>query len=97
MTTVPFIGRSTSPGNFEQTATDATAGERKTVTRCSPISKISKELMENLDPEETRAVADPALKLMIRLLDQPLTNRLTIAPRHRPSCSFAGSDRAAHG
>jgi hypothetical protein len=27
--------------------------------------------MDNLDPEETRAVADSGLKLMIRLLDQP--------------------------
>src|SRR5260221_7812095 len=33
--------------------------------RCSPTSRGSTELMEDLDPEEARAIVDPALKLMI--------------------------------
>jgi class 3 adenylate cyclase len=40
-------------------------GERKTVTALFADIKGSMELMEELDPEEARAVIDPALKLMI--------------------------------
>jgi class 3 adenylate cyclase len=40
-------------------------GERKTVTALFVDIKGSMELMENLDPEEARAIIDPALKLMI--------------------------------
>src|SRR6266849_1063530 len=40
-------------------------GERKTVTALFADIKGSMELMEDLDPEEARAVVDPALKLMI--------------------------------
>jgi class 3 adenylate cyclase len=49
-------------------AADAIDGERKTVTAlCADIkgSMESMELMEDLDPEEARAIVDPALKLMI--------------------------------
>jgi len=46
-------------------ATDATDGERKTVTALFADIKSSMELMEALDPEEARAIVDPALKLMI--------------------------------
>src|SRR6202166_4963663 len=51
----------------EQTSADAAAldGERKTVTALFADIKGSTELMEELDPEEARAVIDPALKLMI--------------------------------
>jgi class 3 adenylate cyclase/tetratricopeptide (TPR) repeat protein len=41
------------------------AGERKTVTALFADIKGSMELMEDLDPEEARAIVDPALKLMI--------------------------------
>jgi len=41
------------------------AGERKTVTALFADIKGSTELMEDLDPEEARAIIDPALKLMI--------------------------------
>jgi class 3 adenylate cyclase/tetratricopeptide (TPR) repeat protein len=41
------------------------AGERKTVTAVFADIKGSTELMEDLDPEEARAIIDPALKLMI--------------------------------
>jgi class 3 adenylate cyclase len=40
-------------------------GERKTVTALFADIKGSMELMEDLDPEEARAIIDPALKLMI--------------------------------
>src|SRR5271170_821659 len=40
-------------------------GERKTVTALFADIKGSTELMEDLDPEDARALIDPALKLMI--------------------------------
>jgi class 3 adenylate cyclase len=40
-------------------------GERKTVTALFADIKGSTELMEDLDPEEARAIIDPALKLTI--------------------------------
>ncbi len=40
-------------------------GERKTVTALFADIKGSMELMEDFDPEEARAIVDPALKLMI--------------------------------
>src|SRR5712692_6684012 len=51
----------------EQTVVDsaATEGERKTVTALFADIKGSTELIEDLDPEEARAIIDPALKLMI--------------------------------
>jgi len=51
----------------EQNSADAGVleGERKTVTALFADIKGSTELMEDLDPEEARAIIDPALKLMI--------------------------------
>ena len=49
----------------EQTSANVTDGERKTVTALFADIKGSMELMEDLDPEEARALVDPALKLMI--------------------------------
>ena len=50
----------------EQPDASATlVGERKTVTALFADIKGSTELMEDLDPEEARAIIDPALKLMI--------------------------------
>jgi Double zinc ribbon len=46
-------------------APDAIDGERKTVTALFADIKGSTELMEDLEPEEARAIIDPALKLMI--------------------------------
>src|SRR6516164_9043001 len=46
-------------------ATELIDGERKTVTALFADIKGSMELMEGLDPEEARAIVDPALKLMI--------------------------------
>jgi hypothetical protein len=42
-----------------------TDGERKTVTALFADIKGSTELIRDLDPEEARAIVDPALKLMI--------------------------------
>jgi class 3 adenylate cyclase len=41
------------------------AGERKTVTALFADIKGSMDLIEDLDPEDARAIVDPALKLMI--------------------------------
>jgi class 3 adenylate cyclase len=46
-------------------ASPAIDGERKTVTALVADIKGSTELMRDLDPEEARAIIDPALKLMI--------------------------------
>ena len=46
-------------------AVPAADGERKTVTALFADIKGSTELMEDLDPEEARALVDPALQLMI--------------------------------
>jgi class 3 adenylate cyclase len=51
-------------------ATDIIDGERKTVTALFADIKGSMELMEDLDPEEARAIVDPALKLMINAVDR---------------------------
>src|ERR1700687_5084171 len=44
---------------------EAIDGERKTVTALFADIKGSTELEQDLDPEEARAIVDPALKLMI--------------------------------
>ena len=51
------VADTSAPENIE--------GERKTVTALFADIKGSTELMEDLDPEEARAIVDPALKLMI--------------------------------
>jgi class 3 adenylate cyclase/tetratricopeptide (TPR) repeat protein len=49
----------------EQADSAALDGERKTVTALFADIKGSTELEQDLDPEEARAIVDPALKLMI--------------------------------
>src|SRR3984893_1452777 len=49
----------------ERQTAEGLDGERKTVTALFADIKGSTELMEDLDPEEARAIIDPALKLMI--------------------------------
>jgi class 3 adenylate cyclase/predicted ATPase len=51
------VAETTAPENLE--------GERKAVTALFADIKGSTELMRDLDPEEARAIVDPALKLMI--------------------------------
>jgi class 3 adenylate cyclase len=50
---------------IESGASEKLDGERKTVTALFADIKGSMELIEDLDPEEARAIIDPALKLMI--------------------------------
>jgi hypothetical protein len=47
-------------------ASRAVEGERKTVTALFADLKGSTELMEDLDPEEARAIIDPALRIMVQ-------------------------------
>jgi len=49
----------------ERQVAEGLEGERKTVTALFADIKGSTELMRDLDPEEARAIIDPALKLMI--------------------------------
>src|SRR5216683_859736 len=49
----------------ERQTSEAIDGERKTLTALFADIKGSTELMEDLDPEDARAIVDPALKLMI--------------------------------
>jgi class 3 adenylate cyclase/predicted ATPase len=71
-----LVGRLLSPTPSPSTPTISVAsdysetipaadGERKAVTALFADIKGSMELMEDLDPEEARAIFDPALKLMI--------------------------------
>src|SRR5262249_17411547 len=46
-------------------ATTVTGGERKTITALFADLKGSTALIEGLDPEEARAIIDPALQLMM--------------------------------
>src|SRR5262244_1860059 len=46
-------------------ASEIIEGERKTVTALFADIKGSTELEQDLDPEQARAIVDPALKLMI--------------------------------
>ncbi|HEY2664193.1 MAG TPA: adenylate/guanylate cyclase domain-containing protein, partial [Candidatus Binataceae bacterium] len=50
---------------FEETPEDSFDGERKTVTTVFADIKGSMDLIEDLDPEEARAIVDPAMRLMI--------------------------------
>jgi predicted ATPase/class 3 adenylate cyclase len=54
-----------APTAEQGAGSSALEDERKTVTALFADIKGSTELMEDLDPEEARAIIDPALKLMI--------------------------------
>ena len=51
-------------------ATETLEGERKTVTMLFADIKGSMDLIEDLDPEEARAIVDPALKLMMEAVQR---------------------------
>jgi class 3 adenylate cyclase len=53
----------------ETSAAENLEGERKTVTALFADIKGSMDLIEDLDPEEARAIVDPALKVMIDAVD----------------------------
>src|SRR5271167_3683674 len=52
-------------GAAESGSSEELEGERKTVTALFADIKGSTELEQDLDPEEARAIVDPALRLMI--------------------------------
>src|SRR6516162_9286984 len=54
----------------ERPVADTPEGERKTVTALFADIKGSMELIEDLDPEEARAIVDPALKLMMEAVQR---------------------------
>src|SRR6516165_3277314 len=56
------VAEASAPENLE--------GERKTVTMLFADIKGSMDLMEDLDPEEARALVDPALKLMMEAVQR---------------------------
>jgi class 3 adenylate cyclase len=62
-------------------------GERKTVTALFADIKGSTELMQDLDPEEARAIIDPALKLMIQTCTDPRCGLSVFS--HKPPHRFA--------
>jgi ribosomal protein L40E len=51
-------------------AAEHLGGERKTITALFADIKGSTELMRDLDPEEARAIVDPALKIMIEAVQR---------------------------
>src|SRR5438132_10463824 len=57
-----------NPAQFDSAS--SLDGERKTVTAVFADIKGSMDLMEDLDPEEARALVDPALKLMIEAVNR---------------------------
>src|SRR5437660_5091680 len=59
-----------APRLNDKAATDVTDGERKTVTALFADITGSTSLIERLDPEEARALIDPALKLMVDAVHQ---------------------------
>ena len=61
----PSIRVRSEPANALAEASGHLDGERKIVTALFADIKGSTELMAELDPEEARAIIDPALKLMI--------------------------------
>ena len=61
----PSIASAISIAPEQPEASMVSDGERKTVTALFADIKGSMDLIEDLDPEEARAIIDPALKLMI--------------------------------
>src|SRR5262249_32531477 len=55
---------------IETLANENIAGERKTLTMLFADIKGSMDLIEDLDPEEARAIVDPALKLMMEAVQR---------------------------
>ncbi len=84
----------------EEDARETPEGERKTVTALFADIKGSMELMEDLDPEEARAIVDPALKLMTDAVrsTSPACSSGRARPTRRVRCwprSTTGSPKAS--
>ena len=71
-TPLEAIGKSDAPQIrvAETAAPENLDGERKTVTMLFADIKGSMDLMEDIDPEEARAIVDPAVKLMMEAVQR---------------------------
>src|SRR5215469_12819008 len=65
----PTKPNDSSIGVIHSAVTENLEGERKTVTALFADIKGSTELERDLDPEEARAIVDPALRLMINAVN----------------------------
>ena len=74
-------------------ASENLEGERKTVTALFADIKGSMDLIEDLDPEEARAIVDPALKLMIDAAHR-YEGYIVQMHRRRHLCDFRCAGRA---
>src|SRR5690242_7099481 len=63
--TTPSPGAVDLQVNLQGIGPELPEGERKTVTALFADIRGSMELMRDLDPEEARAIVDPALKIMV--------------------------------
>src|SRR5262245_17364279 len=63
--TPPHLAERIRAEHAAMEARGATEGERKTITALFADLKGSTALIEGLDPEEARAIIDPALQLMM--------------------------------
>ena len=79
----------------DQGTAEVPDGERKTVTALFADIKGSMELMEDLDPEEARAIVDPVLKLMMDAV--PSLRRLRGAIDRRGYLRAVRGDGCARG
>jgi hypothetical protein len=70
--TPPHIAERIRAEQAAMAARGVTDGERKTITALFADLKGSTALIENLDPEEARAIIDPALQLMMDAVQQYL-------------------------
>jgi class 3 adenylate cyclase len=68
----PAVARATQPHPGIATREPGTVleGERKTITALFADIKGSTELEQDIDPEQARAIVDPALKLMIEAVQR---------------------------
>jgi class 3 adenylate cyclase len=71
----------------ETSAAESLEGERKTVTALFAYIKGSMELIEDLDPEEARAIVDPALKLMMEAVQHYAATSLSRPGTASSHCS----------
>jgi hypothetical protein len=69
---VPNCDRNRAPSASQimTSASENFEGERKTITALFADIKGSMEPIEDLDPEEARAIVDPALKLMMEAVQR---------------------------
>ena len=83
----------------EPSGPESLDGERKTVTALFADIKGSMDMIEDLDPEEARAIVDPALKLMrpndtAAMWRNPLATAYSLCSAHQSPMSTIRSARS---